>query len=63
MALQRKLLAAMGIENDKIDEINYYPALEDVQTAVWTTPSLVAFEREVDKIAKQYEAEIQERRR
>ena len=49
--------------NDKIDAINYYPALEDVQTAVWTTPSLVAFEREVDKIAKQYDAEIQERRR
>ena len=49
--------------NDKIDAINFYPALEDVQTAVLMTPSLVAFEREVDKIAKQYEAEIQERRR
>ena len=49
--------------NDKIDEINYYPALEDVQTAVWTTPSLADFERKVDEIAKQYEVEIQERRR
>ena len=49
--------------NDKIDAINFYPALEEIQIASWSTPSLVAFEREVDKIAKQYEAEIQERRR
>ena len=49
--------------NDKIDAIDYYPTLEEIQIASWSTPSLVAFEREVDKIAKQYEAEIQERRR
>ncbi len=49
--------------SEKIDAINYYPALEEVQTAVWTTPSLTAFERKIDEIAKQYETEIQETRK
>ena len=47
----------------KLDAINYYPALEDIQAAIWTTPSLDAFKRKVAKIVNKYKDEIQEIRR
>ncbi len=46
----------------KLDEINYYPALEEIQLAIWTTPSLDAFKRKVAKIVSKYKDEIQSMR-
>jgi len=39
---------------EKIDEIDYYPALEEIQAAVLLTPSPDDFERRVDSIIQQY---------
>ncbi len=47
----------------KLDDINYYPALEEIQLAIWTTPSLDAFKRKVARIVNKYKDEIQELRR
>ncbi len=47
----------------KLDDINYYPALEEIQLAIWTAPSLDAFKRKVAKIVNKYKDEIQELRR
>ncbi len=47
----------------KLDVINYYPALEEIQLAIWTTPSIDAFKRKVAKIVNKYRDEIQEIRR
>ena len=48
---------------EKLDEINYYPALEEIQLATWMTPSLDAFNAQLAKIVNKYEVEIQELRR
>ncbi len=45
---------------EKLDEINYYPALEEIQLAIWTTSSLDAFNVKLAKIVNKYEVEIQE---
>ncbi len=47
----------------KLDAINYYPALEEIQLAILTTPSIDAFKRKGAKIVNQYKDEIQEKRR
>ena len=47
----------------KLDVINYYPALEEIQLAVWTTPSLDSFKRKLARIVNKYKDEIQEVRR
>ncbi len=47
----------------KLDDVNYYPALEEIQLAILTTPSLDAFKRKVARIANKYKDEIQELRR
>ena len=47
----------------KLDDINYYPALEEIQLAIWTAPSLDAFKRKVARIVNKYKDEIQELRR
>ena len=47
----------------KLDAINYYPALEEIQLAILTTPSLDAFKRKVARIVNKYKDEIQEIRR
>jgi len=48
---------------NKLDEIIYYPALEEIQLASWMTPSLDSFKRKVTKIVNKYNDEIQEIRR
>ena len=47
----------------KLDDINYYPALEEIQLAIWTAPSLDAFRRKVTRIVNKYKTEIQELQR
>ncbi len=47
----------------KLDAVNYYPALEEIQLASWMTPSIDAFKRKVAKIVNKYKDEIQEIRR
>ncbi len=47
----------------KLDAINYYPALEEIQLAILTTPSLDAFKRKLTRIVNKYKDEIQEVRR
>jgi len=42
----------------KIDEINFYPALKEIQLAILKSSSPVAFERQVDVIAGKYAEEI-----
>ena len=47
----------------KLDDINYYPALEEIQAAILFAPSLDAFKRKTAKIVNKYKVEIQELRR
>ena len=47
----------------KLDDINYYPALEEIQLAILTTPSLDAFKRKVARIVNKHKDEIQELQR
>ncbi len=47
----------------KLDVINYYPALEEIQLASWMTPSLDSFKRKLARIVNKYKDEIQEVRR
>ncbi len=42
----------------KINVINYYPALEEIQQSVWSSSSPVAFERRVDSVVEKYAEEI-----
>jgi len=42
----------------KINGTNYYPALEDIQYAAWTSSSPKEFEREVDSILNRYLEEL-----
>ncbi len=47
----------------RLDDINYYPALEEIQLAILKAPSLDAFKRKVARIINKYKDEIQELRR
>jgi len=44
----------------RLDDINYYPALEEIQLAILTTPSLDAFKRKITRIVNKHRNEIQE---
>jgi len=43
----------------KIDLIRYYPALEEIQYAVWETSSPLEFERAVDSVLEKYAEQIE----